>query len=460
MQQQADGTARAHWGSRLGFILAAAGSAVGLGNIWKFPYITGENGGGLFVVIYLVCIAIVGLPIMIAEVILGRASQRSPVGALERLAGVSSMWKLVGWMGVLTGFMILSFYSVVAGWSMHYLYLSLTNAFAGLPPEEIGSMFGAVFTSATVNLFWHFVFMAITIGIVITGVSRGIESAAKILMPALLLLMLYLLVQASFQPGFGKAIDFVFSPRTDNLTPAGVLEALGHSFFTLSLGMGAMITYGSYLSPRDDLAQSSVIIAGLDTFVALLSCMILFPITFSFGMEAEAGPGLVFASIPIALSQTAGGTVLLVAFFFMLFFAALSSAISLLEVLTSTAIEQFGWSRMQSTLGMGLTIAMIGVGCALSGVPDSFFNETWTSLFGKNFFDSFDYLSTNWLLPLGGLMISIYVGWFMPEQVRSEEFKRGSSLAGQYGLWMFFLRFIAPVGIGVLFLYGVVKPWL
>ena len=457
MQQSKD---RANWGSRFGFILAAAGSAVGLGNIWKFPYITGENGGGLFVLIYLACIAVVGLPIMMAEVIVGRSAQRSPVGAFERLAGAKSMWRLVGWMGVATGFIILSFYSVVAGWSLHYLFLSITDAFSGLDAEAIGGIFGQVYGSASLNLMWHVIFMSITISIVMAGVGRGIEAAAKILMPALFLLMLYLLVQAAFLPGFSKAFEFVFYPHADKLTPAGVLEALGHSFFTLSLGMGAMMTYGSYLDRNEDAVQSSAMIAGLDTTVALLACMILFPITFSFNMEAEQGPGLVFASIPIALSQTTGGQVLLIVFFFMLFFAALSSAISLLEVVTSTAIEQFDWPRPRATLITGLTIGLLGVPCALSGVKGSAFNEAWAGVFGKNFFDTFDYLSSSWLLPLGGLMISIYVGWLMPDHLRREEFTRGSRWAKQYDTWLLFLRYVAPLGISTLFLYGIIKPWL
>ena len=458
--QQSSQAPRAHWGSRLGFILAAAGSAVGLGNIWKFPYVTGVNGGGLFVAIYLVCIAVVGLPIMMAEIIVGRAAQRSPVGAFQAMAGPKSAWRIVGWMGVATGFIILSYYSVVAGWSLHYVYLSVTNAFSGMSPEEIGATFGTVYTSAGINLLWHFVFMAITIGIVIGGVSGGIEAAAKILMPALFVLLMYLLVQASFQEGFGRAMDFVFSPRADNLTGSGVLEALGQAFFTLSLGMGAMMTYGSYLHPDDDAASASAKIAGLDTFVALLACMILFPITFSFGMEAQAGPGLVFASIPVALSQTSGGQLLMIAFFFMLFFAALTSGISLLEVVASTAIEQFGTTRRTGTLITGLMIVVLGIPCALSGVKGSFFNETWASVFSKNFFDSADYLAANWLLPLGGLAISIYVGWMMPEKIRREEFCRGSAWASQYPVWLAFLRFVAPAGIMALFVYSVLKPYL
>ena len=223
-----------------------------------------------------------------------------------------------------------------------------------------------------------------------------------------------------------------------------------------------MMTYGSYLNPSDDAVESSSVIAGLDTTIALLACMILFPITFSFGMEPEQGPGLVFVSIPIALSQTAGGSLLLIAFFFMLFFAALTSAISLLEVVSSTAIEQFNWSRGRATLVTGLMITALGVPCALSGVKGGFFNEQWTAIFGKNFFDTFDYVATNWFLPIGGLLIALYVGWLMPDDRRRAEFTRGSRWSSQYGIWLVFLRYVAPVGIGVLFLYsvGILKPFL
>ena len=332
-------TARGQWGSRLGFVLAAAGSAVGLGNIWKFPYITGENGGGLFVAIYLVCILLVGAPIMVAEILLGRATQQSPVKAFEAVSGRGTMWQLVGLMGVITGFVILSYYSVVAGWSLHYVMLSVLGTFNGMEAEAIGQVFNDVYASPGINLGWHVVFMIVTVGIVYTGVGKGIEAAAKILMPALFVLMGVLLVDAFFQPGFGAAFDFLFKPHTDKLTAAGVLEALGHSFFTLSLGMGAMLTYGSYLQKSDDALAASGLITLLDTGVAIVACLILFPITFSFGMEAQAGPGLVFVSIPAALSKMTGGQLLSVAFFFMLFFAALSSGISLLEVVVSTIID-------------------------------------------------------------------------------------------------------------------------
>jgi neurotransmitter:Na+ symporter, NSS family len=452
---------RGQWRSRLGFVLAAAGSAVGLGNVWKFPYITGENGGGIFVLIYLLCVAFIGLPVMIAEVVVGRAAQRSPVGAFQKLSGDLTAWRVVGWMGVVAGFVILSYYSVVAGWTMHYALMGLARFFAGKTPDQIGAAFGTLYGSPDINLFWHFVFLGITVAIVLGGVQRGIEAAARVLMPALLLMLGVLLVDAAFQPGFGRAFDFVFGAHAERLHPAGVLEALGHSFFTLSLGMGAMLTYGSYLSKKDDLVSASVLVSLLDTAVGLIACLVLFPIIFSFGMEPSAGPGLVFKSMPIAFSQMAGGMVLTIVFFVLLFFAALTSAISLLEVVASTLIDQLGWTRRRAVLSMATAIFLFGVPSALSGSGKLF--GAWESIMGKNFFDTMDYLASNWLLPLGGLFIALYVGWVMPEAKRAEEFRTGSRFAKLYPVWLWSLRLLVPAAILGLWLFSVEilpKAWL
>ena len=452
---------RGQWGSRFGFVLAAAGSAVGLGNIWKFPYITGENGGGLFVLIYLVCIALVGLPILIAEVLIGRRSQRSPVGAFQALRGEATAWRVVGWMGVLSGLVILSYYSVVAGWTMNYVLMSVAGAFNGKSAEQIGEAFGTLYGAGDINLFWHCFFMVTTLGVVLGGVTRGIEAWARVLMPVLFALLVLLAIDASLQPGFGKAVSFLFTPEPQKLAPAGVLEALGHSFFTLSLGMGAMLTYGSYVPKDRDIVSSSAIVAGLDTAVALLACLILFPVIFSFGMQPEAGPGLVFKSMPIALSQMAGGRVLSIAFFSLLFLAALTSGISLLEVVVSSLIDQLGWSRKRAALSSALLIFLLGVPSALSGGGALF--SKWEALFGKNFFDTFDYLASNWMLPLGGLFIAVFVGWVIPESVRRSEFESGAKWGQAYVVWKISLRYLAPLAIFVLWLFSVEilpKTWL
>lgn len=455
---------RGHWGSRLGFILAATGSAVGLGNIWKFPYITGEYGGGVFVLVYLVCIALVGLPVLIAEVIIGRAAQLSPASAFDELARREGrkpmpLWGLVGWLGVLSGFVILSFYSVVAGWSLHYTYLAMSNSFSSMDAKQIEALFGQVFASAPINLFWHTVVMGVTVSIVLGGVRGGIETAVKFLMPALLILMAGLFVDGLLQPGFWDGLMFVFAPRAENMTTEGFLEALGHAFFTLSLGMGAMLTYGSYLRTDDDVPGSSFAIAIMDTFVALAACMIIFPVIFSFDdLEPSAGPGLVFVSIPVALSQLTAGPLLNLVFFALLFFAALSSAISLLEVVASTAIDKFGWNRRRATLLVALLIYLVGIPSALTGSTEVF-SEGWASIFGKSYFDSFDWLSSAVLLPLGGFLIAVYAGWVLPEDLRRDEFCRGSTFASQYGIWLFFVRWVSPVAILIVFVMTLAKEF-
>ncbi|MCZ6834777.1 MAG: sodium-dependent transporter [Planctomycetota bacterium] len=454
---------RAHWGSRMGFILAAAGSAVGLGNIWKFPYITGENGGGIFVLIYLVCIVVIGLPIMMGEIFIGRTAQNSPVGAFRALSKPGSPWLGVGWLGVACAFVILSYYSVVAGWALHYIYLSIKGGFTGMDADTVGGVFNDLFADKTLNIFWHVLFMVMTVGIVIGGIQKGVERWARILMPLLFIMMIALLIQAMRMDGFKQAVSFLFTPNTENFRwgPA-TLEALGHAFFTLSLGMGAMITYGSYLKSDDDLVTTSITVGVLDTVIALMACLVLFPIIFTFGMEPGAGPGLVFVSLPIAFGQMTGGAIWSLLFFGLLTFAALTSAISLLEVAVSYFIDERGWSRPFSTLFCGLIILFLGIPSALSGGTDLFgskmVNLTEKVLGegnGKNWFDSFDYLATNWMLPLGGLGIALFVAWRVGGQAREQGFKAGTKFGKLYWGWVFLLRYIVPLGVVAVFLYSI-----
>ncbi|MFC1523122.1 sodium-dependent transporter [Elusimicrobiota bacterium] len=440
---------RGQWATRLGFLMACAGSAVGLGNIWKFPYIAGMNGGGIFVLIYLACIAFVGVPIMICEFSIGRSTQRSPVEAFKDLAKKGSFWPLVGWLGVLTGFVILSYYSIVAGWAMHYTMLSLTGFSGAESSEAIAGIFGNLYVNGGLNIFWHAIFMVLTVSIVLGGVKGGIERASGVLMPLLFILMLILFGRALTMPGFGKAVSFVFSPDASKLTPASVLEALGHSFFTLSLGMGAMLTYGSYV-PRDrDLVKSAGLISLMDTGVALLSCLIMFPIIFSFGMDPQAGPGLVFKSMPIVFSQLPAGMLFSTIFFLLLTFAALTSAISLLEVVASFFIDTLGWKRRNAALVPGLLIFIFGIPSALSGGALGGLKF----IGGRNFFDTMDYLASNWFLPLGGLFVAIFVGWIMdPKKVR-KEFTASSKFASFYGIWFSCVRYFCPLAVGAVFLH-------
>jgi NSS family neurotransmitter:Na+ symporter len=425
-----------------------------LGNIWKFPYVTGENGGGVFVLIYVACVILVGLPVMTAEILLGRAAQRSPVGAFRKFAGRRSGWISLGWLGVASSFVILSYYSVVAGWALHYTWLSLTGELGGLGVGGTESIFGGLSGSVGLNLFWHFVFVGLTVAVVLGGVSKGVERWSRILMPALFAMLGILLVKAYTLSGWSQGLNFVFGFHMERLTAGGVLEALGQAFFSLSLGMGSMLTYGSYLKRDDDIMSASITISGLDTGIALIASMVLFPIIFTSGMEAAAGPGLVFISIPVALSQMPATSILGTLFFGLLVVAALTSAISMLEVATSYLIDEKGWQRKRATLVAGSAIGLFGIPSALSG-GTQLFGAGLTSFVGKNWFDSFDYLASNWMLPLGGLGIAVFTAWRMNEAIRHDHFLSGSRLAFFYKGWLFLLKFIVPVGIVFVFLHAV-----
>lgn len=447
---------RGQWSSRLGFVLAAAGSAIGLGNIWKFPYITGMNGGGLFVLVYLGWILLIGIPILAAEVLIGRAAQMSPVGAFRKLSRRGSPWVGIGTLGVVTGTVILSYYSVVAGWCLDYVVFSATGRITGTPIEDVPGLFAELYGSQGRNLAWHIGFMVMTIGIVIGGVRGGVERAARFLMPALLVMMLVLLVQAMRLPGFSQAASFVFAPSAAKLTGTGVLEALGHCFFSLSVGMGAMLTYGSYLAKTECLVKASIWIGILDTGIALLACLVLFPITFSFGMEPSGGPGLVFKNIPVAFAQLPFGAVWSSIFFVLLFVAALTSAISLLETVTAHVIDEWKVSRKKATLATGAFVLLLGIPSALSGGA-GMFGKGMEQATGRNWFDWFDYIASNWLLPIGGLGISIFVAWRLGDELRHLSFTEGSTLAkkaGIYRTWLMLLRYLAPVGIVLVFLHA------
>ena len=436
---------RAQWNSRTGFILAAAGSAVGLGNIWKFPYITGENGGGAFVLVYLACILVVGVPVMMAEVMLGRASRSSAVDAYRKLSDPKSKWVAFGILAVVGAFLLLSYYSTVAGWALHYTYLSLTNAIAGIDAGQAEGLFGDLTGTPLIGVGWQLAFLAITMCVVAAGVSHGIERWARIMMPGLFVLILILLGKAVTMPGWGEAMAFLFGMNWDKLTAAGVLEALGHSFFTLSLGMGSMITYGSYLRSQDDLASASLATAGADTLVALAASMVLFPIVFTFGMAPGAGPGLLFVTLPTALAQMTGGAVLSVIFFVMLVFAALTSAIAILEVIAAYVVDHHGISRVKSCVGATIVVALFGVPATASG----------------GWFNAVDYFVSNWALPLGGLGVALFVAWRMDGALRRKEFETGSALAKFYSAWLWTLKYPVPISIAVVFLHAIgVLSWI
>lgn len=438
---------RAQWGSRLGFILAASGSAVGLGNLWKFPYVTGLNGGGVFILAYIVCVLLVGLPVMSAEILIGRATQKSPVAAFRELTHKGSFWILFGWLGVFAAGSLLSYYSVIAGWAMHYAYISVNGELGAAGVDGVQTLFGEVTQSAGLNLFWHLAFMALTIGVVLGGVAKGIDRWSRILMPALLIMLAGLALRAAFLPGFGEGLEFAFGIRPEEFRPESLLAALGQAFFSLSIGMGTMLTYGSYLKRDDDIMGSSIQISALDTFVALAASVVIFPIIFSFqNLEPGQGPGLLFASIPTGMIQMPFSGVLLAVFFFLLVFAALTSAISLLEVPVSFLIDRTGWSRKKAAFVAGVAIAIYGIPSSQSYVSDGFAPE---------FLDKLDWLVSNVMFPLGGIGISLFTGWRMNEALRHDHFLSGSKYRVFYNVWLTLLRFVVPVGITCVFLNAI-----
>ncbi|MDY0302079.1 MAG: sodium-dependent transporter [Trichlorobacter sp.] len=438
------------WTSRLGFVLAAAGSAVGLGNIWKFPYIAGANGGGAFVLVYLVCIAVIGLPLMMAELMIGRHTRRDAVGAFTDLAGQHSAWRFAGWLGVGAAFIICSYYSVVAGWSLEYLYKSLVNGFSGKSAVDIESMFDNLCTKPFKLVQWHFLFMALCLAIVISGVQKGIERWSKILMPALFLLMFLLFVNGLLSPGAREGLAFMFRPDFSKLTSASVLEALGHAFFTLSLGMAAMITYGSYLDDREDLLATSLRVVVLDTIIALMAGVAIFSVVFSVGMQPSAGPGLVFKTIPVVFTQLPGGQLLAISFFMLLAFAALTSNISLLEAQVAYLIDEKQWGRRRASAFMALLAFLVGIPTALS------FNllANWQVIGSLTFFDSADLLASNYMLPLGGLLTAVYVGWFWKNSDEKQQLV-GVKTAWVYPAWNFTIRYITPLAVAIVLYFKI-----
>lgn len=444
------------WSSRWAFILAATGSAVGLGNIWKFPYIAGENGGGAFVLVYLLCIACIGLPVMMAEVMIGRRGRQNPVNALTSLAkeeNAHPFWKYLGWSGIVAGIFILSYYSVIAGQAMAYIFRAFSGVFEGVTADGAHSIYAALSGDPERLLAWHTIFMLITMTVVARGVQHGLEKSVRFLMPALFALLLLLVgYAASTGDHFAEAVRFLFTPDFSKLTGESVLTAMGHAFFTLSLGMGAIMVYGSYLSKTASITQVSITISMADTLVALLAGLAIFPLVFANGMEPGAGPGLIFETMPIAFGHIAGGQFFGGLFFVLLVFAAWTSAISLIEPAAAWLVENKDISRRRACVLIGGTVWTIGLLTVFS------FNigQTWT-LFGKTAFDLLDFLTANIMLPLGGLFIAIFAGWFMKQSSTMEELAIQQPIF--YHGWRILIRFITPTAIVIVFLKGLMDAF-
>ena len=432
------------WIGKWTFILAATGSAVGLGNIWGFPYKAGTNGGGAFVLIYLGCILIIGIPIMISEIILGRRAGNSPINAMRSVAlesNRSSSWQIVGWSGIFAGVLILSFYSVIAGICLNYVFISASSSGAITSPEQFTNVI-----SSPINLiFWHTVFMILTALIVSAGIKDGIGRMVKILMPLLGFLMIFMVIYSIINGDFSRAMTFLFAPDFSNVTSDTLLQAMGQAFFSLSLGMGSIMAYGAYMPKDQKVVSTSFTVASLDTLIAILAGLAIFPIIFAFNLEPNSGPGLVFVSMLSAFNQMQFGQFIGPLFFILLSVAALSSSISLLEPGVAYLSEENILSRKRSAEIISFFVWILGIGSALSFNILSDF-----SLIGdRNFLDSMDFIANQILLPLGGMLIAIFVGWFMKKSLIEDEL--GSINTSLYFLWRFFVKFIAPVCVGYIF---------
>lgn len=434
------------WASRWVFIMAATGSAVGLGNIWKFPYITGENGGGAFVLVYLVCILLVGIPIMMTEIFIGRRARRNPVHALEEIAeesGQPKIWGLIGMMGMLSGVLIFSFYSVVAGWVLQYIKAMVSGELVGINSTQAEATFNALLSDPMTLLGWHTLFTIMTIIVVARGVNKGLELATRIMMPSLFILLFILFCYATTTDGFSAGWHFMFDFNLSKLTWDAALVALGHSFFTLSLGMGTIMAYGSYMPKKSSIGSTVLAIGTLDTLVALVAGLCIFPIIFANGMDPSKGPGLMFISLPVAFGQMPGGQFFGSLFFILVGVAAWTSAISLMEPTVAYLVERFKMGRWKASISLGIVVWSLGIACLGSF---SFMSDF--TLFGKTTFDFFDYITANIMMPLGGILTAIFAGWFVKSKYSKEELNLSANF---YTFWQFSIRFIGPIAIAAVF---------
>lgn len=440
------------WSSRWAFILAATGSAVGLGNIWRFPYHAGENGGAAFVFVYLVCIFLVGIPILMAEVLLGRRGRQSPINTMASLAseeGLSHAWRFLGWMGVIAGFIILSYYSVIAGLTIAYIFRTSAGVFEGSEAAYTTQVFSELIADPEKLLVWHTLFILMTIIVIARGVKSGLEKAVQFLMPALFILLLILVGYAISTDKFVEGIRYLFVIDTAQIADKSFLDsmllpALSHAFFTLSLGMGAIMIYGSYLSDRSSIGVNCLAIAIADTTVALLAGIVIFPIVFSYGLDPAGGFGLIFMTLPIAFGQMPFGNFFGTLFFILLMLAAWTSAISLLEPAVSWLVESHDMTRIRATAITGTLVWMLGVVTVLSFNHWAFSFNFAGQTKGNGFFDIFDILTSSIMLPMGGLLISIFAAWLMSKRSTMDEL----GLDGwAYRCWRYALRYVAPLGV-------------
>ena len=441
---------REHWGSRFGFIMAAAGSAIGLGTMWQFPYMLGQNGGGAFLLVYLLSTLFIGVPVFIGELLIGRMGQKGAVDTFHQVAKRHTPWCATGWLAMISSLLVLGYYCVVAGWGIHYFFMSLTQFYSGLSPQEVSGVFDILLKSPGLNISGQIAFLLITAAVVFQGIRKGIEYWAKILTPALLVLLLALLLYGMSLSGFSEAMRFIFVPDFSKITASGILASLGVAFFTLSLGQGIMLTFGSYMEKSTDVPKTTLIVASMDIVVSIFCAMMIFPIIFTFNLPPQEGKGLIFKVMPMLFSELPGALILSCAFFLLLVFTALTSSVSLLEVSVAIWMDQLGYSRKKAVIISSVIIFLLGIPCALSG-SGALFPE-WHALYGLSFFDTMVHLVSSWLLPIGGLFVTLFAGWRFEKRYARVQFEMGSGFGKLFGLWLFFVRWIAPVAIALIIL--------
>ncbi|MGY6662074.1 MAG: sodium-dependent transporter [Glycocaulis sp.] len=438
------GGAHSTWGTRFGFLMAAIGSSVGLGNFWRFPYVAGENGGAAFIVIYLVCVVFIALPILMAELSVGRHARRSAVGSVQKMAfnaGAPGIWSVAGWVAMAGGIFILCFYSVVAGWVVAYVFQMATGQFMGLSTDVVAGRFEELIGDTNAVIGWHTAFMVVTVGIVSLGVTKGIERAVTILMPLFFTMLLALVIYAAFTADMSAALAYLFTPDFSEIGPQTFLAALGQAFFSIGVGSAIMITYGSYLPRTDNLAGSATIITGADTLVAIVAGLAIFPFVFAFALDPAAGPALFFQTLPSAFAQMPAGQYVGTAFFVLAFIAALTSSISLLQVVVAFAEEHTDFGRTGSAVFFGVIIWLVGCGAAFSG----------------GFFDLLDTLSGSVFLPLGGLLIAVFTGWVVARSLMRHELAGASNLV--FNIWRFLIRFLVPIAVFLILAAGIASAF-
>ena len=440
------------FGSKIGIIAAAAGSAIGLGNIYRFPCEVGNNGGAAFLMVYLLVVIFLGIPVMLSELVIGRRSQSNSVGAFKKLAPKTA-WPIVGYMGVLCGFLIFAFYSTVSGWTLEYIVKSVTNSFQGKDLATIEQEFTAFHDMGWRNVMWQGIFIFLTGFVVFKGVQNGIERYAKILMPLLLVILIVLGVRSMTLPGAKEGLAFLFKPDFSKITGKVLISALGQGFFSLSLGMGVLITYGSYVKKSDNLTSTAFSVVLADTMIALLAGLVIFPAAFSFGVKPEAGMGLVFNTLPMLFNQMAGGYWFCLIFFVLLAIAALTSTISLLEVLVAYLSEELHLKRQWATVVACLGTMFLGTFASLSLMSGTPF-----TIGGRPVFDLMDFVSSNILLPVGGVLIVVFLGWCLGKQKFFEEVtNEGAIKASLKKVIFFIIKYLAPVAITIVFISGLIK---